>query len=43
MPSIGSTTPTKLVITKGSKQYPSTDALLGNVKVEERCEEELWE
>ncbi len=31
--SIGSSTPTKLVPTSGSKQYPSTLALRGNVSV----------
>jgi hypothetical protein len=43
IPSIGTTMPTKLVITRGSKQYPSTDALRGNVRVEDRCEDEAWE
>jgi hypothetical protein len=39
MPSIGSTTPTKLVNTRGNRQYPNTDALRVKVKVEERWEE----
>lgn len=39
-PSIGTTIPTKLVITNGSKQYPSTDAERGNVNVLDRCEAE---
>jgi hypothetical protein len=39
MPSIGNTTPTKLVNTKGNRQYPKTDALLVKVNVEERCDE----
>jgi hypothetical protein len=39
MPSIGNTTPTKLVNTKGKRQYPRTDALLVKVNVEERCDE----
>jgi hypothetical protein len=30
--SIGATIPIKLVNTKGSKQYPNTDALRGNVR-----------
>jgi hypothetical protein len=41
IPSIGSMTPTKLVNTRGNRQYPKTDALRVNVNVEERCEE-LW-
>jgi len=40
IPSMGSTIPIKLVITSGNKQYPSTERLLGKVKVLERCEVE---
>jgi len=31
--SMGSATPTKLVMTKGSRQYPNTEQLLKNVRV----------
>lgn len=33
---IGATTPTRLVATSGSRQYPSTLALRGKVKVAEK-------
>lgn len=35
-PSIGRTTPNRLVATSGNRQYPSTDAERGNVSVAEK-------
>jgi hypothetical protein len=42
IPSMGDTTPTKLVRTSGNKQYPSTDADRVKVRVLERCEDWAW-
>lgn len=38
-PSMGTTMPINDVRTSGRRQYPSTDAERGNVRVEEKCDE----